>query len=87
MTVTLGPGILDNIFDGIQRPLKDIEKASGAFIKRGASVNALDENKLWDVTIDVKKAIFCHPVKSTHNAMKPVLFAINVWFLQIFQGK
>lgn len=55
MTVTLGPGILDNIFDGIQRPLKDIEKASGAFIKRGASVNALDENKLWDVTIDVKK--------------------------------
>lgn len=55
MTVTLGPGILDNIFDGIQRPLKDIEKASGAFIKRGASVNALDETKLWDVTIDVKK--------------------------------
>ncbi len=61
MTVTLGPGILDNIFDGIQRPLKDIEKASGAFIKRGASVNALDENKLWDVTIDVKKGDVLSP--------------------------
>lgn len=61
MTVTLGPGILDNIFDGIQRPLKDIEKASGAFIKRGASVNALDENKLWDVTIDVKKGDILSP--------------------------
>ena len=56
MTVTLGPGILDNIFDGIQRPLKDIEKASGAFIKRGASVN-----KLWDVTIDVKKGDVLSP--------------------------
>ncbi len=61
MTVTLGPGILDNIFDGIQRPLKDIEKASGVFIKRGASVNALDENKLWDVTIDVKKGDVLSP--------------------------
>lgn len=61
MTVTLGPGILDNIFDGIQRPLKDIEKDSGAFIKRGASVNALDENKLWDVTIDVKKGDVLSP--------------------------
>ena len=61
MTVTLGPGILDNIFDGIQRPLKDIEKASGAFIKRGASVNALDETKLWDVTIDVKKGDVLSP--------------------------
>lgn len=61
MTVTLGPGILDNIFDGIQRPLKDIEKASGAFIKRGVSVNALDKTKLWDVTIDVKKGDVLSP--------------------------
>ncbi len=61
MTITLGPGILDNIFDGIQRPLKDIEKASGAFIKRGVSVNALDKTKLWDVTIDVKKGDVLSP--------------------------
>ena len=54
MTVTLGPGILDNIFDGIQRPLKSIEEISGSFIKAGSSVNALDEKKLWDVKIDVK---------------------------------
>ncbi len=61
MTITLGPGILDNIFDGIQRPLKDIEKASGAFIKRGVSVNALDKTKLWDVTIDVKNGDVLSP--------------------------
>ena len=42
MNVLLGPGILDNIFDGIERPLKAIEEQSGAFISRGASVSSLD---------------------------------------------
>ena len=54
MNVTLGPGIIDNIFDGIERPLKAIQEKSGAFISRGASVSPLDEEKLWDVTITVK---------------------------------
>ena len=54
MNVTLGPGIIDNIFDGIERPLKAIEKISGAFISRGSSVDALDTERLWDVTITVK---------------------------------
>ena len=42
MTVTLGPGIINNIFDGIQRPLRAIEAKSGSFIARGAAVSALD---------------------------------------------
>ncbi len=54
MNVTLGPGIMDNIFDGIERPLKAIEIKSGAFISRGASVSSLDTTKEWDVTITVK---------------------------------
>jgi len=54
MNVTLGPGIIDNIFDGIERPLKSIADQSGAFISRGSSVSALDEEKLWDVTVTVK---------------------------------
>ncbi len=54
MNVTLGPGIIDNIFDGIERPLKAIEEKAGAFIQRGASVSSLDEQKLWDVTIKVR---------------------------------
>lgn len=54
MCVTLGPGIIDNIFDGIERPLKAIEKKSGDFISRGCSVSSLDIEKFWDVTIDVK---------------------------------
>lgn len=54
MNVTLGPGILDNIFDGIERPLKEIAKQSGSFIARGSSVPALDEEKQWDVTVTAK---------------------------------
>ena len=55
MNVTLGPGILDNIFDGIERPLKVIETVSASsFIKRGADVPPLDETRKWDVTLTVK---------------------------------
>ena len=54
MTVTLGPGIVNNIFDGIQRPLRAVEAKSGSFIARGAAVSALDEAKKWDVKIKVK---------------------------------
>lgn len=52
--VTLAPGIIGNIFDGIERPLKEIAKQSGAFISRGVSVDSLDTTKLWDVHITVK---------------------------------
>ena len=54
MNVLLGPGIIDNIFDGIERPLKAIEEEAGAFINRGSSVSALDDKKLWSVTMKVK---------------------------------
>jgi V/A-type H+-transporting ATPase subunit A len=54
MSATLGPGILANIFDGIERPLKALEEVTGAFIAEGASVTTLDEVKKWDVTLTVK---------------------------------
>lgn len=53
ISVTLGPGILRNIFDGIERPLKEIAKESGAFIATGSDVAPLDEEVLWDVTVKV----------------------------------
>ncbi|MDD6214589.1 MAG: V-type ATP synthase subunit A [Firmicutes bacterium] len=52
--VTLAPGILSNIFDGIQRPLRDIRDKFGAFIGRGVDVDALETDKLWQVTMKVK---------------------------------
>ncbi len=58
MQACLGPGILNNIFDGIERPLKSIEQQSGSFIGRGCSVPSLDLEKLWDTKIHVKKGDF-----------------------------
>ncbi len=52
--VTLGPGILRNIFDGIERPLRAISKESGAFIEIGSAVAPLDEEALWHVSVQVK---------------------------------
>ena len=45
--VTLAPGILNNIFDGIQRPLKAIQAVGGAFIPTGVNVDFLDRKKRW----------------------------------------
>ena len=52
--VTLAPGILNNIFDGIERPLSKIREKSGAFISRGVSVDSLDTTKKWDVHVTIK---------------------------------
>ena len=54
LSVTLGPGILRNIYDGIQRPLPAIESHMGSFIERGAHEPSLDESAKWDVTVTVK---------------------------------
>ena len=48
MQVELGPGLLQSIYDGIQRPLPLIEKQSGAYITRGIDVPGLDRDKKWD---------------------------------------
>ncbi len=53
-SVTLAPGILSNIFDGIERPLKIIQERSGAFIDRGIDISSLDEEKQWKTKILVK---------------------------------
>lgn len=54
MSAHLGPGILSNIFDGIERPLKKIAEQSGAFISEGSNVPSLDTEKQYEVTITVK---------------------------------
>lgn len=55
VSVTLAPGILNNIFDGIERPLSEIAKQSGIYISRGLSVESLDTSKKWDTSIKVNK--------------------------------
>lgn len=54
VSVTLAPGILSSIFDGIERPLSEIAKGSGYYISRGISVDSLDTGKKWDTHMVVK---------------------------------
>ena len=54
MSALLGPGIITNIFDGIERPLRSLADLTGAFIGDGANVPSLDTKRLFRVTVTVK---------------------------------
>ena len=54
LSVDLGPGLIGNIYDGIQRPLPEIEKHSGAFIQRGEKTRPLNPEKRWHFVPKVK---------------------------------
>lgn len=55
ISVTLAPGIITNIFDGIERPLQLIGEENGAYIPRGVNVDLLDRQKKWETTLCVKE--------------------------------
>ncbi len=55
LSVMLGPGLIGEIYDGIQRPLPQIKSLMGDFVKRGANVPPLDLNKKWHFVPRVKK--------------------------------
>jgi V/A-type H+-transporting ATPase subunit A len=48
LSAQLGPGILGQVYDGLQNPLAELARAFGFFMPRGASVSALDMSRLWD---------------------------------------
>ncbi|MBW2339924.1 MAG: V-type ATP synthase subunit A, partial [Deltaproteobacteria bacterium] len=55
VSVELGPGIITNFYDGIQRPLLEIKNQAGDYITRGVNVPGLDPVKKWDFTGTVKR--------------------------------
>ena len=54
LSVQLGPGLLTQIYDGIQRPLPKLEETMGVFITRGVDADGLDLNKEWEFSPKVK---------------------------------
>ena len=50
LSLSLGPGMIGSVYDGIQRPLKMLEEISGPFIKKGVQISSLDEQKKWHFT-------------------------------------
>ena len=61
MSVELGPGLLTNIYDGIQRPLTEIRDATGDTITRGVDVASLNRTKQWDFTATAKNGDVVRP--------------------------
>ena len=55
LSVQLGPGLLTQIYDGIQRPLPKLEETMGVFITRGVDADGLDLEKKWEFNATVKK--------------------------------
>ncbi|MEJ2091475.1 MAG: V-type ATP synthase subunit A [Syntrophobacterales bacterium] len=54
LSVEIGPGLVGRIFDGMQRPLTVLQEASGAFIRRGIAVTALERERVWTFTPKLK---------------------------------
>ena len=60
LSVSLGPGVLGQIYDGIQRPLEILQKKSGAFIARGISADPIAMDKKWKFVATAKKGEIVH---------------------------
>lgn len=57
LSVELGPGLIESMFDGIQRPLNEIRDVAGDFIEKGVSVPSLDRKKKWSFEPSAKKGV------------------------------
>ena len=85
LSIELGPGLLQSIYDGIARPLNKMEDESGAFISRGIVVNTLDRKKKWDFVPLVKKGDIVNSgdvigtVQETETILHKILVPLNKW--------
>lgn len=82
LSVELGPGLLEAMFDGIQRPLKDLRDIAGDFLSRGTEVKNLDRNKKWkfDPTVKVGDKISQGDIIGTVQETPTILHKIMVPF-------
>ncbi len=95
LSVELGPGLLESIYDGIQRPLPVLKEGMGDFIKRGVSANGLSRKKEWDFVPIVKKGDKVNPgdiigtVQETQNIEHRIMVppAISGTVAEIKKGK
>ena len=94
LSIELGPGMLEQMFDGIQRPLEALQAKAGDFLLRGVSVLPLDREKSWDFvpTVKVGDEVFEGNIIGTvqettvvsHKIMVPP--AVNGKIVEILSG-
>ena len=83
LSVTLGPGIIGNVYDGIQRPLREMEKKTGFWISKGINLFPISEEKLWDFkpTVSVNDFIEYNfvlgEVQETSSIVNKILYPNN----------
>lgn len=95
LTVELGPGLLKQIYDGIQRPLPSLRNATGDFVKRGASAPALPRDVKWDFIPNVKPGDTVEPGDIVGTVPETGLISHKIlvppWvkgrILEIYEGK
>ncbi|MBU4373127.1 MAG: V-type ATP synthase subunit A [Euryarchaeota archaeon] len=84
LSVELGPGLLESIYDGIQRPLPVLKDTMGDFIKRGVTANGLSREKEWELVPTVNKGDkvkggdIIGTVQETQNIQHRILVPPNV---------
>ncbi len=84
LSVMLGPGMLGNMYDGIQRPLRVLMEKSGSFIARGIMTSGLDLEKDWEVEIIKKKGDIVNQgdviaqVQETSSVIHKIMIPPNV---------
>lgn len=83
LSIELGPGLIESMFDGIQRPLDAIEKAANSpFLKRGVSVKSLNRERLWNFnsTVKVGDEVESGDIIGTVQETKVILHKIMIPF-------
>ena len=71
LSVSLGPGLLTQIYDGIQRPLATLEEVMGVFITRGVDADAFDMEKTWTLNLKSPRAMRWSAAKSLGTSKRP----------------
>jgi V/A-type H+/Na+-transporting ATPase subunit A len=87
LSVELGPGLLTNIYDGIQRPLPDIQKKTGEYITRGIEVPALDRKKKWHFKPTVKAGDQLKPCDAIGEVKETTIITHKIILPPTLSGK
>jgi len=87
LSLKLGPGIIGNIFDGIERPLSKIYAKGFKFIPEGMGLISIDEKKSWDVEIMVKPGDILNPGKIFANVQETSMVVHKIMVPPGIKGK
>ncbi len=87
LSVELGPGLIGNIYDGIQRPLRQLFEHTGNFITKGIKLFPLNEEKLWHFIPQVRKGDYVSPGSIIGNVSETPLFEHRILMPPQIEGE